>query len=128
MAAPAHEGPETMTESRAEPPCLSENGPGLDEVLWQAWKAMELPEGYRAEIIEGAIEVSPTGRFSHGQIINLLRDDLVLFLKDGDFAAWSDFNVIHKGERLDSRSLHRPQRHGAVRHRRRGGDHRSRCP
>jgi hypothetical protein len=40
---------------------------------------MELPEGYRAEIIEGAIEVSPTGRFSHGQIINLLRDDLVLF-------------------------------------------------
>ncbi|WP_232107944.1 MULTISPECIES: hypothetical protein [Streptomyces] len=33
----------------------------LDEVLWQAWKAMELPEGYRAEIIEGAIEVSPTG-------------------------------------------------------------------
>lgn len=36
--------------------------PGLDEVLWQAWKAMDLPEGYRAEITEGAIEVSPTGR------------------------------------------------------------------
>ena len=41
--------------------------------------------------------MSPTGRFSHGQIINLLRDDLVLFLRDGDFAARSGFNVIHKG-------------------------------
>ena len=93
MTALAHERPETMTE----PQCLPENGPGLDEVVWHAWEAMELPEGYRAEIIERAIEVSPTGRFSHGQIINLLRDDLVLFLRDGDFAARSGFNVIHKG-------------------------------
>ncbi|MFJ7206275.1 Uma2 family endonuclease [Streptomyces sp. NPDC098789] len=29
-----------------EAPC----DPGLDEVIWQAWKAMALPEGYRAEI------------------------------------------------------------------------------
>ncbi|MCX4907528.1 Uma2 family endonuclease [Streptomyces sp. NBC_00878] len=97
MTALAHERPETMTEIRTEPQYRPENGPSLDEVVWQAWEAMELPEGYRAEIIEGAIEVSPTGRFSHGQIINLLRDDLVVFLKDGDFAARSDFNVIHKG-------------------------------
>lgn len=27
----------------------------LDKVLWRVWKAMELPEGYRAEIIEGVI-------------------------------------------------------------------------
>ncbi len=26
--------------------------PGLDEALWQAWKAMDLPEGCRAEIID----------------------------------------------------------------------------
>ncbi|MGW1049472.1 hypothetical protein ACWD4N_03580 [Streptomyces sp. NPDC002586] len=48
-----------------EAPAESQNVPDLDEVLWLAWKAMELPEGYRAEIIEGAIEVSPTGRLSH---------------------------------------------------------------
>lgn len=39
----------------------SEPGSDLDEVLWQAWKAMDLPEGYRAEIIEGAIEVASPG-------------------------------------------------------------------
>ncbi|MFG2969067.1 hypothetical protein ACGFZS_37940 [Streptomyces sp. NPDC048288] len=61
--------------------------PALDQVLWQAWKAMELPEGYRAEIIEGAIEVSPTRRYSHGQIVFMLREALAEFLKDGDFAA-----------------------------------------
>ena len=43
MTALAHERPETMTE----PQCLPENGPGLDEVVWHAWEAMELPEGYR---------------------------------------------------------------------------------
>ena len=66
MTAIAHERPETMTETQTE----FSNGPDLDEVLWQVWKAMELPEGYRAEIIEGAIEVSPTARRSHGLIAN----------------------------------------------------------
>ncbi|MFF0037621.1 Uma2 family endonuclease [Streptomyces mirabilis] len=97
MTALAHERPETMPETRTESVSPAENGPDLDEVVWQAWKAMELPEGYRAEIIEGAIEVSPTGRYSHGQIINLLRDDLAVFLKDGDFVARNDMNVIHEG-------------------------------
>ncbi|MBV7696852.1 Uma2 family endonuclease [Streptomyces sp. TRM70350] len=71
------------------------NVPDLDEVLWQAWKAMELPEGYRAEIIEGAIEVSPTGRFSHAQVVNRLRDALAIFLQDSEYGAWNDTNVIH---------------------------------
>jgi Uma2 family endonuclease len=97
MTALAHERPETMPEIRTESVSPAENGPDLDEVVWQAWKAMELPEGYRAEIIEGAIEVSPTGRYSHGQIINLLRDDLAVFLKDGDFVARNDMNVIREG-------------------------------
>ncbi|MFJ5305485.1 Uma2 family endonuclease [Streptomyces sp. NPDC088350] len=66
-----------------------------DEGLWQVWKAMELPEGYRAEIIEGAIEVSPTGRFAHAQVVNRLRDALAIFLKDTDYGAWNDTNVIH---------------------------------
>ncbi|RPF34558.1 Uma2 family endonuclease [Streptomyces sp. TLI_185] len=72
------------------------NRPGLDEVLWQAWKAMELPEGYRAEIIEGVIEVSPTGRFSHSQIVFMLREALGEFLKGGDFATRNGTNVIHE--------------------------------
>lgn len=95
MTALAHERPETMTEIRTEP--LSENGPSLDEVVWQAWKAMELPEGYRAEIIEGAIEVSPPGRYSHSQIVFLLKEALGDFLRGGDFAARNDTNIIHEG-------------------------------
>lgn len=95
MTALAHERPETMTETRTESVSLSENGPELDEVLWQAWKAMELPEGYHAEIIEGAIEVSPTGRYSHSQIVFLLKEALGEFLRGGDFAARNDTNVIH---------------------------------
>lgn len=91
MTALAHERPETMSHAPAE----SLNGPDLDEVLWQAWKAMELPEGYRAEIIEGAIEVSPTGRFAHSQVVNRLRDALTIYLKDSEYGAWNDTNVIH---------------------------------
>jgi len=96
MTALAHERPETMTEIRTEPQHLPENGPGLDEVVWQAWKAMELPEGYHAEIIEGAIEVSPTGRLSHARIANRLRNALVRFLEDGEYAAYQDTNVIFR--------------------------------
>ncbi|MEU9347468.1 Uma2 family endonuclease [Streptomyces sp. NPDC048278] len=91
MTALAQERPETMSEASAD----IVNVPDLDEVLWQAWKAMELPEGYRAEIIEGAIEVSPTGRFSHAQIVNRLRDALAIFLQDSECGAWNDTNVIH---------------------------------
>ncbi|MFD5542343.1 Uma2 family endonuclease [Streptomyces sp. NPDC127079] len=81
-----------MSEAQAE----LFDGPDLDEVLWQAWKAMELPEGYRAEIIEGAIEVSPTGRYSHSQIVFMLKEALGDFLKGGDFAVRNDTNVIHE--------------------------------
>ncbi|QMU74499.1 Uma2 family endonuclease [Streptacidiphilus sp. PB12-B1b] len=67
----------------------------LDQVLWQAWKSMDLPEGYRAEIIEGSIEVSPTGRRRHAVIANRLRRALDAFLRDTEFAAFQDTNVIH---------------------------------
>ncbi|MEV8018747.1 Uma2 family endonuclease [Streptomyces sp. NPDC086554] len=68
----------------------------LDEVLWQAWKAMELPEGYRAEIIEGVIEVSPTGRLTHAQVANRVRRALDKFLDGGEYACHQDANLIHK--------------------------------
>ncbi|MEU6381045.1 Uma2 family endonuclease [Streptomyces sp. NPDC046909] len=57
---------------------------------------MELPEGYRAEIFEGAIEVSPTGRLSHAHIVNCLRNALVRFLGEGEYAAFQAANVIHQ--------------------------------
>ncbi|MCX4692765.1 Uma2 family endonuclease [Streptomyces sp. NBC_01408] len=90
MTALAHETLEAVMPKVATPPS------DLDDVLWQAWKAMELPEGYHAEIVEGFIEVSPTGRYSHGRIANRLRDKLVVFLAQGEFVARQDMNVIHK--------------------------------
>lgn len=72
------------------------NEPELDGVLWQAWKAIELPEGYRAETIEGAIEVSSTPRRSHSLIANRVRRALDKFLDEGEYACHQDVNVIHK--------------------------------
>jgi Uma2 family endonuclease len=67
----------------------------LDQVLWQAWKAMDLPEGYRAEIIEGSIEVSPTGRLRHALLANRLRRALDAHLADTPCVAYQDTKVIH---------------------------------
>ncbi|MFI0238301.1 Uma2 family endonuclease [Streptomyces sp. NPDC016845] len=87
--------PDTRTARTARTPSHDAGLTTLEKVVWQAWKAMELPEGYHAEIIEGTIEVSPTGCFAHGQIINLLRDELVFFLRETDFVARNDINVVH---------------------------------
>ncbi|PWI10901.1 hypothetical protein DIZ27_08535 [Streptomyces sp. NWU339] len=75
---------------------VSEPGSDLDEVLWQAWKAMDLPEGYRAEIIEGSIEVSPTGRRRHTVLIGRLRRLLDAHLTGSGYAVHNDGNVIHR--------------------------------
>lgn len=75
---------------------VSEPGSDLDEVLWQAWKAMDLPEGYRAEIIEGSIEVSPTGRRRHTVLIGRLRRALDAHLTGSGSAVHNDGNVIHR--------------------------------
>ncbi|RFU84529.1 Uma2 family endonuclease [Streptomyces triticagri] len=92
MTALAHKAPEDITPDAdlTPTPVLD-----VDEVLWQAWKTLELPEGYHAEIIEGAIEVSPTGRLTHAQIVNRLRESLVLFLAKSEFQSLQDTNVIH---------------------------------
>ncbi|MFI0739858.1 Uma2 family endonuclease [Streptomyces sp. NPDC021100] len=70
----------------------------LDTFLWETWKAMDLPEGYRAEIIEGSIEVSPTGRVRHGVLINRLRRRLESHLEGGEHAVHHDLNLIHQGK------------------------------
>ncbi|MER7489490.1 Uma2 family endonuclease [Streptomyces sp. NPDC126497] len=75
---------------------VSEPASDPDEVLWQAWKAVDLPEGYRAEIIEGAIEVSPTGRRRHTVLIGRLRRALDTHLAGSGYAAHHDGDVIHR--------------------------------
>ncbi|MFE1901686.1 Uma2 family endonuclease [Streptomyces yangpuensis] len=87
MTALAHEPTPEATRPYSE----------LDEALWLAWQAAveKLPEGFHAEIIEESIEVSPTGRYSHGRTANDLRDGLVLFLAGGEYVARQDMNVIH---------------------------------
>ncbi|WP_329397865.1 Uma2 family endonuclease [Streptomyces lydicus] len=89
MTALAQEAPVTTPETTTP-------GPDLDEVLWQAWKAMELPEGLRAEIIEGFIEVSPTGRFSHAKLSNQLRRQLLRYLdsESRPYHVNNDMNVM----------------------------------
>jgi Putative restriction endonuclease len=57
---------------------------------------MELPEGYRAGIIEESIEVSPTGRRRHGVVLNRLRRTLHDYPADGDHAAFQGLNVVHR--------------------------------
>ncbi|MEV0278698.1 Uma2 family endonuclease [Streptomyces sp. NPDC050610] len=84
-----------MTALAYEAPEAAMPGPDLDEALWQAWKTMELPEGFRAEIVEGFIEVSPTGRVSHSQITNRLRRAMDKYLGEDEYAAHQDTNVVH---------------------------------
>jgi hypothetical protein len=46
----------------AREPMVTTSDSGLrDEILWQTRNTTTLPEGFRAEIIDGSIEVSPTG-------------------------------------------------------------------
>jgi hypothetical protein len=77
-------------------PVVEDEPLSVDQILWETWKTMELPEGYRAEIIEGAIEVSPTGRRRHAGLISRTRRALDAHLADGDHPAHQDVNVIHK--------------------------------
>ncbi|MCE7082069.1 Uma2 family endonuclease [Streptomyces sp. ST2-7A] len=81
------------------PAAPAHRDPGLDQVLWGAWKAMELPEGHRAEIVEGFIEVSPTGRYRHGRAVNrphrALNDFLARTPGGTGWVAGNDMNVIH---------------------------------
>jgi Uma2 family endonuclease len=90
MTALAQEAP-VMTPETTTP------GRDLDEILWQAWKAMELPEGFHAEIIGESIEVSPTGRQDHSRISYLLRRRLAQYLdkKSSAYAVTNDTNIVH---------------------------------
>ncbi|MBQ0983047.1 Uma2 family endonuclease [Streptomyces sp. F63] len=89
-----------LCERTEAPMTPSEAEVDLDEALWQAWKTLELPEGFHAEIVEGFIEVSPTGRRRHTMVANRLRDALVPHLAGSDYAAYQDGNVLHEKKAL----------------------------
>lgn len=67
----------------------------LDQALWQAWRSMDVPDGFRAEIIERVIEVSPTGGSRHGAINRRVARALHDFLRGSGYGPAQDFNVIH---------------------------------
>ncbi|MFB0630047.1 Uma2 family endonuclease [Streptomyces sp. AB3(2024)] len=72
--------------------------PDIGEVLWRAWKAMVLPEGYRAEVLGEAIDVSaPAGR-RPGILVDRLRKALEAPLAGGGLVAHQGGNVIHRRE------------------------------
>ncbi|MFB7613194.1 Uma2 family endonuclease [Kitasatospora sp. NPDC056181] len=66
----------------------------LDQALWQVWKAMDVPEGFRAEIIEGAIEMSPTGGHRHFSVNRRLSRALDRHLTGSGLGPAQDGNVI----------------------------------
>lgn len=61
----------------------------LDEAVWLAWQAAAdaLPEGFRAEIVEGRIEVSARGHARPAGVANRLRRALDAALTGSDFGA-----------------------------------------
>ncbi|MBV2152729.1 Uma2 family endonuclease [Kitasatospora sp. SUK 42] len=66
----------------------------LDQVLWQVWKSLDVPEGFRAEIIEGTITLSPTGSSRHFDVNNRVLEDLFVHLRGSDWRPGNDCNVI----------------------------------
>ncbi|MGW6915495.1 Uma2 family endonuclease [Kitasatospora sp. NPDC054939] len=66
----------------------------VDQALWQAWKALDVPEGIRAEIIEGAIAMSPTGGHRHFSVNRRVSRALSRYLEGTGYGPGQDGNVI----------------------------------
>ncbi|MFE7527822.1 Uma2 family endonuclease [Kitasatospora sp. NPDC057542] len=66
----------------------------LDQVLWEMWKSMDVPEGVHVEIIEG-FEVSPTGNSRHARVNRRLLGALFGHLRGSGWSPGNDCNVIH---------------------------------
>ncbi|MFG2845680.1 Uma2 family endonuclease [Kitasatospora sp. NPDC048296] len=67
----------------------------LDQVLWQAWKSMDAPEGFHAEIIEGAITLSPTGGTRHFIVNRQVLHGLYDHLRGSGWVSGNGCNIIH---------------------------------
>ncbi|MFJ9838919.1 Uma2 family endonuclease [Kitasatospora sp. NPDC101155] len=67
----------------------------LDQVLWQAWKSMDAPEGFHAEIIEGTITLSPTVGTRHFAVNRPVLHGLYGNLRGSDWTSGNVCNIIH---------------------------------
>ena len=67
----------------------------LDQRLWQAWKSMDVPEGFRAEIIEGTITLSPTGGTRRFSVNRQVLEGLYGHLRGSGWAPGNDCNIVH---------------------------------
>ncbi|MEU9034608.1 Uma2 family endonuclease [Streptomyces sp. NPDC048352] len=79
----------TSARSEADP------DPELDEALWRAWQAIDPPETFRVEIVEGLIEMWRVGRpFTHALTANRLRSLLASHLAGGPYAPYMAMYVV----------------------------------
>ncbi|MER6202731.1 Uma2 family endonuclease [Streptomyces sp. NPDC001586] len=69
----------------------------LDEAVWIAWQAAadSLPEGFRAEILDGRVEISARGHARPGGIANRLRARLDAALAGSGFGAVQCTYVVY---------------------------------
>ncbi|GAA3380361.1 hypothetical protein GCM10017750_37710 [Streptomyces racemochromogenes] len=72
-----------------------EADPDLDKALWRAWQAIDPPETFRVEIVEGLIEMWRVGRpFTHALTANRLRSRLASHLDGGPYAPYMAMYVV----------------------------------
>jgi Uma2 family endonuclease len=64
-----------MSVARAE---TAPRVPSRWEVVLRAWEQLDLPEGWRAEIIEGDIHIMTPSTNEHGHIVSLLHRQLIV--------------------------------------------------
>ncbi|MFG2909511.1 Uma2 family endonuclease [Kitasatospora sp. NPDC048286] len=73
---------------------VEETGVDLDQALWEMWKSADVPEGYRLEIIEENLAVSPTGGTRHLTVNRRLGRALHDHLSGSGYGPAQDGNVI----------------------------------
>ncbi|MFH8595999.1 Uma2 family endonuclease [Streptomyces rimosus] len=71
----------------------------LRQVLWRVRMSLELPEGFRTEIIEadegsGRIDISRTAPYAHGRTANRLRNAFSAHLHGSPYADWFGIDII----------------------------------
>ncbi len=81
---------------------LADSGPFGSDELWEAWETLDVPPGFRAEIIRGDIVLSPSPTSRHSQICSLLNRQLWRLAEERGWYLASDLGVriAHTGEVL----------------------------
>ncbi|WP_328955917.1 Uma2 family endonuclease [Kitasatospora purpeofusca] len=67
----------------------------MDQRLWEAWASLEVPEGFHAEIGDGAIVLTPVGDLRHFRVNQHVLRALHHYLKDSGWGPANVGSVIH---------------------------------